>query len=489
MFTPISLSQRFRAAVLLASTAMPMLHAQAQTEAADDTIFTLDPFTVVAATTAGYVASNSISGTRVNMQIQDLPQNLLVLTEELLRDVAATTLFQALEYAGGVVQGSERDTPNSVIIRGFSTDWPLRNGIKRVGAVAGTSNISRVEIIKGPAAILYGQSGLGGVVNYITKTPVAGRTFGSLNLAAGSYDHYRVEADFNLPLSETVLTRWIGAAQTNNSFIDHYENEVVFFAPSLEWRPFDGFSIRFDAEYYKQQQTAPVSALPRYNHPDRVNAANSYFTVAGLDGLVPVPRNFNINAEGTFRDIEIPTFSTDTRWTPRGGLGMFDRFSVRNVLYTHTAEREQLAALVGSIDRVHRIAPALLISAQLFLGPELIFRDTAVWSPTYRWAQNKVYTVQNEVSLGKDFNGWSLQALIGQEYFRDERMDRRRTIGGAAGDRAADLSFLLRAPIVAPTLEGAQFPTQLVTGPQAARFQELYPEYPLTPEDFTSQVF
>lgn len=456
-----------------------------------DDIFVLDPFTVDATGDRGYFASNAVSGTRVNMLIQDLPQNLLVITEDLLRDVAATTLFEALEYAGGIVQGGERDTPNSVIVRGFSTDWPLRNGIKRVGAVADAANISRLEVIKGPAAILYGQSGLGGVVNYITKTPMAGETFGSLDFAVGSYNHYRLEADLNLPLGDGQkwLTRWIGAVQSSESFIRNFRNDTYFFAPSVEWRPFDGLSIRLDGEYFLQNQTSPVSALPRYNHPDRVNQATSYFRVAGLDGLVPVSHDYNLNGEGTFRDIEIPTISLDLRWTPQRGLGPFDRFSYRSVVYRHVAEREQLAALVGAVDRVHRIAPALLPTSRLFFGQEIFFRDTAIWSPVYREAKNEVTTLQNEISLGKDFEKWSVQFLIGQEYFRDERTDRRRTIGGNVGDPASDWSVILRVPIFAPTLDGASFPTEFVTGPRAADFQQAFPDYPLTPEAFNSPVF
>lgn len=367
-------------AAVICAAALMAASLQGQPTETDPEVFQLDPFVVDATGDRGYYASNAVSGTRVNMLIQDLPQNLLVITEELLRDVAATTIFEALEYAGGVVQGGERDTPNQVIIRGFATDWPLRNGIKRVGAMADAANISRMEVVKGPAAILYGQSGLGGVVNYITKTPTAGETFGSLDVAIGSYDHYRLEADLNLPLGDgdKWLTRWIGAVQSSESFIRNYENELYYFAPSLEWRPLDGLSIRLDGEYYQQNQTAPVSALPRYNHPDRVNQSTSYLQAVGLDGLVPVPLDYNLNPKDAFRDIEIPTLSFDMRWTPRKGLGPFDRFSYRSIAYRHVAEREQLAALVGSMDRVHRIAPAVLPTSRIFLGQEIIFRDTAV---------------------------------------------------------------------------------------------------------------
>ena len=379
---PAGKCPRFFALAALLVTAIPALHAQAD----DDDVYVLDPFIVDSTGDRGYYASNAVSGTRINMQIQQLPQSLLVITEELLRDVAATDLYSALEYAGGVVQGSDRDTPSQVIVRGFATDWPLRNGIKRVGAVTDTANVARIEVVKGPAAILYGQSGLGGVVNYITKTPTAEQTFGSVKATVGSYSHYRVEADLNLPLSDDGkwLSRWIGSFQSSESFIRDFKNDIYFFAPVIEWRPMPGLSWRIEGEYYIQNQTAPVSALPRYNHPERVGQATSYLRARGLDGLVPVERSYNVNSTEAFRDFDTKTISSDLRWTPRDGLGPLDRFSYRNVLYYHDVEREQHLALVGAIDRVHRISPALLPSSRLFLGSAIEFIDTGVWAPTYR---------------------------------------------------------------------------------------------------------
>ncbi|MCC5806647.1 MAG: TonB-dependent receptor [Opitutales bacterium] len=478
---------RITAFAALLAVSFPALHAQAD----DDDVYILDPFVVDTAGDRGYYASNAVSGTRINMLIQELPQSLLVITEELLEDVAATDLYSALEYAGGVVQGSDRDTPSQVIVRGFATDWPLRNGIKRVGAVVDAANISRLEVVKGPAAILYGQSGLGGVVNYITKTPTSGDTFGSIKATVGSYNHFRLEADLNVPLTDDNkwLSRFTGAVQSSESFIQDFKNDIYFFAPALEWRPTSEISLRLDGELYIQNQTAPVSALPRYNHPERVNQASSYNRARGLDGLIPVDRSYNLNPPDSFRDFDMKTITSDFRWTPSDGLGPLDRFSYRNVLYFHDVERDQHAALVGAIDRMHRIAPGLLPASRLFLGSELVFTDTAIWSPVIRHARNEVYTVQNEFSLGKEFDRTSIQVLIGQEYFRDERTDRWRRLGGSAGDRATDILTLSRVPIFAPTLDGASFPSQLVDGANAAQFQELYPEYPLTPEAFAGNLY
>lgn len=484
---PAGKCPRFFALAALLATSIPALHAQAD----NDDVYILDPFVVDSAGDRGYYASNAVSGTRINMQIQQLPQSLLVITEELLRDVAATDLYSALEYAGGVVQGSDRDTPSQVIVRGFATDWPLRNGIKRVGAVTDTANVARIEVVKGPAAILYGQSGLGGVVNYITKTPTAEQTFGSVKATVGSYSHYRVEADLNLPLSDDGkwLSRWIGSFQSSESFIRDFKNDIYFFAPVIEWRPMPGLSWRIEGEYYIQNQTAPVSALPRYNHPDRVGRATSYLRARGLDGLVPVERSYNVNSTEAFRDFDTKTISSDLRWTPRDGLGPLDRFSYRNVLYYHDVEREQHLALVGAIDRVHRISPALLPASRLFLGSAIEFIDTGVWAPTYRKARNEVYTIQNEFSLGKEFERVNVQVLLGQEYFRDERTDRVRRLGGSAADPATDILTLSRVPVFAPTLDGASFPVELREGANAERFQELYPFYPLTPEAFAGSLW
>ncbi|MEH2286538.1 TonB-dependent siderophore receptor [Nostoc sp.] len=127
-------------------------------------------------------------------------------------------------------------------IRGFDsrgnvlTDG-LQNGTYYVTGFFDAAGIEQIEVLKGPASVLYGQGSLGGSVNFITKKPLSD-PFYEVEATAGSFNFYRGAVDFSGPLNsnKTVLYRLNAAAQTTGSFIDSYDAEQYFVAPALSWQ-------------------------------------------------------------------------------------------------------------------------------------------------------------------------------------------------------------------------------------------------------------
>lgn len=217
-----------------------------QTPPATDVI-KLSEFVVDSSTDRGYVATNVVSASRIPVPLRDLPLTVTVLTEQFLRDFGALDHNDALRYATGMRKAFETET--AYYLRGQRINYQLRNGFVRWDFTPAV-NLQRVEVIKGPAAILYGLSFPGGVVNYITKRPVA-RDFADVGFEFGSFDYLRGTLDINRQLvgEGKLVTRLVASKQEGGSFIKDDPNIMETFSPSVIYRPTDGTTLFFEYDY------------------------------------------------------------------------------------------------------------------------------------------------------------------------------------------------------------------------------------------------
>lgn len=217
----------------------------------------------------GYRAQEATTATRTNTPLRDIPQSIQVIPQQVIQDQQATRLVEVLKNAPGVVLGgrSPRDPLNIINIRGFdASNDILINGLPdpTSSEIAFGSNIERVEVLKGPASVLFGQGGLGGSVNLVTKQPLP-TPFYSVEASAGSYNLYRGAIDLTGPLNEskTVLYRLNASAQTRESFIDFYGHRDYLVAPSLAFQLGDKTKLTLAAEYALSEGTYDFGLPPR----------------------------------------------------------------------------------------------------------------------------------------------------------------------------------------------------------------------------------
>ncbi len=220
---------------------------------AQDETYTLDPFTVQGETN-GYTATNSISGTRVNMAIKDIPVPITVITEQLIEDFSYERVEDAVVMDATVTRRSrnEANFNENFTIRGFRSSLNLRNRIPYKG-FTDSSMIDRIEIVKGPAAVLYGLSDPGGLVNIITKKPLNVKHT-SVNFRVGSESNQRVEWDTGGPLDNEgkVLFRFTGSYdQGDHQRAGGWHNQR-FFTPAFTFLPTD--KTKIDIEYSRQER-------------------------------------------------------------------------------------------------------------------------------------------------------------------------------------------------------------------------------------------
>jgi len=209
----------------------------------------------------GYRVPNATTGTRTDTPLRDIPQSVQVVPQEVIEDRNAIELGDALETVGGVVSAGARGTSAfgpGLLIRGFDVnDSIFRDNIPYFSlAPLSTNDIQRVEVLKGPASVLFGQGEPGGVINLISKKPLD-EPFYSASFTAGSFDTYRGDLDFSGPLNESKSVKYrLNVSQENyGSFRNFVNGQSLVVSPTFTWDISPKTSINFYGQYTNDEET------------------------------------------------------------------------------------------------------------------------------------------------------------------------------------------------------------------------------------------
>jgi len=223
----------------------------------------------------GLVASRTMSANKTDTSIMETPQSISVVTRKQIDAQQPQSIGQVLRYTAGVNgEANGVDTRRDTIsIRGF--DATTGGGIYRDGlrqysfanqsrAVGEVYGLERVEVLRGPSSVLYGQSSPGGMVNVISKRPTD-EPLHELVVQAGSFDRKQLAADFGGPLSDDgVLSyRLTGLWRESGTQIDYARDDRQFIAPAISWRPSEDTSLTVLASFQKDRNVLGYYALPR----------------------------------------------------------------------------------------------------------------------------------------------------------------------------------------------------------------------------------
>jgi outer membrane receptor protein involved in Fe transport len=239
------------------------LFAQTQTAApAGGEAVKLQPFQVSEGSLRGYGASETMTGTRMAMQIIDLPYSVNVLTNDFTKD------FGMFELADNITQVSNftgLDIGGNFMLRGFNSSQQLRDGFLRSGRY-GSSNIDRIEVIKGSNAAIYGRTSPGGMINMISKQPKSAAAAQELSLNFGDYGTQRATLELTGPLLQTSLGKTnylLTASHYQRDFDQDFarnRNQEYYFALNHVFT--DGSKLTLTNEFFLQERHAPTVALP-----------------------------------------------------------------------------------------------------------------------------------------------------------------------------------------------------------------------------------
>lgn len=188
---------------LLLASALVVLPVTAQA-AEDDGLIT-----VTAVRDTGYQVTSTSTATRTDTRLLDVPQSVSVLTRDRLDDQAMLSIADALRFVPGATTGQGEGHRDQPTLRGNSStaDFFVDGVRDDVQYYRDFYNVERLEILKGPNAMIFGRGGGGGVINRVSKTPES-QTALRADAAVDTFGAWRIGADANAPLSGNVAARF-----------------------------------------------------------------------------------------------------------------------------------------------------------------------------------------------------------------------------------------------------------------------------------------
>ncbi|HEY0219422.1 MAG TPA: TonB-dependent receptor plug domain-containing protein, partial [Afipia sp.] len=285
----------------------------------------------------GYVANRSATGTKTDTPLIETPAAISVITQDQIQAQAAQSVPQAVRYTSGV-RGEQTGADarfNSIAIRGFTADQYL-DGMKLFtsgfsASIVEPFNLERIEVLHGPASILYGQGSPGGVIDMVSKRPTVD-PYHEVFVSTGSYGRVQGGVDVSGPIDQKKewLYRLTASGFDVGTQVDHTSYQRVSIAPSLTWRPDNDTTITFLGTYQNDPKAGFYNLLPRtgvlfpYGNGSRI-PTNFYNGEPNVDRMNRELGQVGYLAEHRFNNV----------WTVRQNLRYTDLSSdITTVYYT-----------------------------------------------------------------------------------------------------------------------------------------------------------
>jgi iron complex outermembrane recepter protein len=205
-----------------------------------------------------YGVEEATTATRTDTPLKDIPQSIQVVPQQVIEDQQVNRLEDALRNVSGVSTGDGfGGTTERFVIRGFPQDTTLINGFRQGAFGQGFPSVDRleqIEVLKGPASILYGNLEPGGVVNLVTEKPLK-EPFAETNLELGSFGLFQSSFDFSdsLNSNQTLLYRLNANFEVNNGFRDFEQDATrLSLAPTLSWQIGKNTDLLIDFSYLNE---------------------------------------------------------------------------------------------------------------------------------------------------------------------------------------------------------------------------------------------
>ncbi|MEH2540478.1 MULTISPECIES: TonB-dependent siderophore receptor [unclassified Bradyrhizobium] len=235
----------------------------------------------------GYLAGQSGTGTKTDTPLRETPQSITVVTADRVTDQGALTVQESLRYVPGVFADaygpdSRGDYPR---VRGQDPNIYL-DGTRMVNTFTFNEwrpepyTLSRIEVLRGPASVLYGDTSTAGLLNLISKRPQA-ESFNEIGVQYGSFNRKQVQLDSTGKLTKDGewLYRFIGVLRDSNTQTDYVPDDRIVLAPSLTWRPTNNTNWTVLGTYQKDKTGSSTAFLP--------HEGTLY---PGPNGLIPLRR-------------------------------------------------------------------------------------------------------------------------------------------------------------------------------------------------------
>lgn len=213
------------------------------------------------------VTARASTATKTDTPILNIPQSIEIVTSQKIEDIGARTIVEALNYTAGVSNGGDDSRGDFNSIRGFESVLYV-DGLKRnYGFVylprADVNALDRIEVLVGPASVLYGSGSAGGLTNMQSKRPQF-QSAGTASVSYGTFDRKEAIVDYTGPMgnSDTVAGRFVALYRNSDSQIDFIPNDRVLLQPAITWRPGDNTEVTAIALYQRDKNGPNYNVVP-----------------------------------------------------------------------------------------------------------------------------------------------------------------------------------------------------------------------------------
>ena len=218
----------------------------------------------------GYSAARSAAATKTDTPLIETPQSVTIITRDQMVDQGATSVQEALGYAAGVrsdAYGVDSRT-DSARVRGADPSVyldGLRQAFDYYTSTTRTEpyTLERLEVLRGPSAMLYGQGSTAGIINMVSKRPLD-EFQGEVGVQYGNYDRKQLQADLTGPLTEDGkwLYRIVALTRDADTQVDHVSDDRNLVAPSLTWRPSAATSLTLQGLWQEDKSGSTAQFMP-----------------------------------------------------------------------------------------------------------------------------------------------------------------------------------------------------------------------------------
>lgn len=217
------------------------------------------------------IATDSQTATKGDAPLLETPVSVSVIASQQITAQGATTVPQALRYATAVFSESRgaMTALDYMYSRGFLVNQ-FQDGLRQLSGgysipQLDTYLLDRVEVLRGPSSVLYGQADPGGVVNLITKRPTT-TAVREATIQVGSHDRFQANVDFGGEIKEggTLSYRFVGTGHAGNTQVDHAKDQRIALAPSLRWHPDDRTDLTIGGTFQHDPAVGFYNWIPAY---------------------------------------------------------------------------------------------------------------------------------------------------------------------------------------------------------------------------------
>jgi len=375
----------------------------------------------------------SRTGSRLNLTLRELPASVSIVTQEAIQLRGARTALEAIEAAVGMTGQIGVGSIPGYSTRGFGSNdvSVMRDGIRQNTNSQSARPLDsflfdRIEILKGPASLLYGEGAVGGAVNYITKLPPPAFR-GEFTASAGAWDAYRAGLGFGGPVGDGRWGyRFDASMQSNGGYVEGSGSKFYGFSGALRWQPAQRLTLTFTGTFLKDNiesyygtpviydaviNTTIPNAAPEVR---RVNTATDRLVNPRIDRRT---RRINYNNPDNFADTEnsfwrlIAEAQLAADWTLRSEL-----YAATQLLNWRNTENYIWNPVTHLVDRTS------------FL---LIYRDDFQWGN------------RTDLTWTHELGGRPNQLLIGALYDTNDQIRNTGNPGVPGSPTPASVSLLM----------------------------------------------